>query len=359
MNVIHPGLEASNPRCALPRAMSGATVDAALAAVPTTVGDAAAPAPDRVENPLPIVKAPIVALEDWPASDDFLLREAVEAGAALGAIARGILPFSTPRTREDITERWRALLYNETVSLPAARRMAQYALDAKPRVAPLPTTIEFKDAFVNGNGKGTTEGDEMDSSEGKTGGDTTDTTHTNDKTGNRDTKVTTGLVSIPPFALAEAAVFDMPLLPSFTQVDFSAKRKSKQALQGTECTYQVHCIHHIRTVRPDYFPSALWPARLLGPQFPIQYTRTPYIAQHGTDLFLSQKQTGALAKIRKLEASAQAATARNATSVGAVGVLQGNNHRFFLKKRETAVGRNTEDQRVDVVSISQSPHSAD
>jgi len=263
-------------------------VDAALAAVPTTVGDAAAPAPDRVENPLPIVKAPIVALEDWPASDDFLLREAVEAGAALGAIARGILPFSTPRTREDITERWRALLYNETVSLPAARRMAQYALDAKPRVAPLPTTIEFKDAFVNGNGKGTTEGDEMDSSEGKTGGDTTDTTHTNDKTGNRDTKVTTGLVSIPPFALAEAAVFDMPLLPSFAQVDFSAKRKSKQALQG------------------------------------------------------------ALAKIRKLEASAQAATARNATSVGAVGVLQGNNHRFFLKKRETAVGRNTEDQRVDV-----------
>ena len=69
--------------------MSGATVDAALAAVPTTVGDAAAPAPDQVENPLPIVKAPIVALEDWPASDDFLLREAVEAGGSRCGICNG------------------------------------------------------------------------------------------------------------------------------------------------------------------------------------------------------------------------------------------------------------------------------
>ena len=62
-----------------------------------------------------------VRVEDWPASDDFLLREAVEAGAALGAIARGILPFSQPRTREEITARWRALLYDARVALPARR----------------------------------------------------------------------------------------------------------------------------------------------------------------------------------------------------------------------------------------------
>ena len=89
-----------------------------------------------------------VRVEDWPASDDFLLREAVEAGAALGAIARGILPFSQPRTREEITARWRALLYDASVALPAARRMAQYALDAKPRVAPLPTGEEFRAQFA-------------------------------------------------------------------------------------------------------------------------------------------------------------------------------------------------------------------
>jgi len=97
-----------------------------------------------------------VRVEDWPASDDFLLREAVEAGAALGAIARGILPFSQPRTREEITARWRALLYDAHVALPAARRMAQYALDAKPRVAPLPTGEEFRaqfEAFAAGRGE--------------------------------------------------------------------------------------------------------------------------------------------------------------------------------------------------------------
>ena len=52
-------------------------------------------------------KVVMISLEDWPVEDDFLLRESVEAGAALGAIARGILPFSKPYTCEDITERWR------------------------------------------------------------------------------------------------------------------------------------------------------------------------------------------------------------------------------------------------------------
>ena len=94
-----------------------------------------------------------VRVEDWPASDDFLLREAVEAGAALGAIARGILPFSQPRTREEITARWRALLYDARVALPAARRMARYALDAKPRVAPLPTSPEFRAQFEAAAGR--------------------------------------------------------------------------------------------------------------------------------------------------------------------------------------------------------------
>lgn len=57
-----------------------------------------------------------VRVEDWPASDDFLLREAVEAGAALGAIARGILPFSRPYTREEITARWRCASNRSRVS---------------------------------------------------------------------------------------------------------------------------------------------------------------------------------------------------------------------------------------------------
>ncbi|MDA9098341.1 FHA domain-containing protein [bacterium] len=255
--------------------MSGAPSEA-----PPEVAKASdAPAPTDA----PSKPAKVASLEDWPASDDFLLREAVEAGAALGAIARGILPFTEPRTREDITQRWRALLYDPQIALPAARRMATYALDTKPRVAPLPTTIEFKDAFVKTNGNKKDQvvdsSADLDMNEGAAheaaGGNATNRTDTSPKTP-------------PSFADAEAAVFDMPLLPSKSQVDLQERKKSRKALQAS------------------------------------------------------------LSKIRKLEASAQAATARNATSKGAVGVLQGQNKTYYLKKRETAVGRNTDDQKVDV-----------
>lgn len=67
----------------------------AEAQAPPAAGDAPPPTP--------------VAVGDWPVEDDFLLRESVEAGAALGAVARGILPFSKPYTREDITRRWRCV----------------------------------------------------------------------------------------------------------------------------------------------------------------------------------------------------------------------------------------------------------
>jgi len=234
-----------------------------------------------------------VRVEDWPASDDFLLREAVEAGAALGAIARGILPFSQPRTREEITARWRALLYDAHVALPAARRMARYALDAKPRVAPLPTSPEFRAQFE----AAATEATEVDSTRGTDAMDAqnmdaqkTHNTDTKAKPAGEEEDTTRKAKKSPPprFADAEAAVLEMPPLPSAAQTDPGARRKAKAALAG------------------------------------------------------------ALRKIRRLEASAQAATARAASARDAVGVLQGLNATFYLKKRETAIGRSTEDQRVDV-----------
>ena len=48
-----------------------------------------------------------VSVEDWPVGDDFLLREAVEAGATLASIARGILPFSRAYSLADVEIRWR------------------------------------------------------------------------------------------------------------------------------------------------------------------------------------------------------------------------------------------------------------
>ena len=252
--------------------------------------EAAAPAADA-GPPEGGPAATKVRVEDWPASDDFLLREAVEAGAALGAIARGILPFSQPRTREEITARWRALLYDASVALPAARRMAQYALDAKPRVAPLPTAEEFRAQFAafarrasSGAGNaGAGGGGEVDSS----GKDLV----ANEKEEEEDVSNDRGVgpaVPLPPFADAEAAVFHMPPLPSAAQMDPSARRRARSALAAS------------------------------------------------------------LRKIRRLEASAQAATARAASARDAVGVLQGSNATFYLKKRETALGRSTDDQKVDV-----------
>ena len=240
-----------------------------------------------------------VRVEDWPASDDFLLREAVEAGAALGAIARGILPFSQPRTREEITERWRALLYDASVALPAARRMAQYALDAKPRVAPLPTSPEFRAQFSASRARSAAAGKagdvgEVDSSgEEKRARESTrrtdaDGTNTSVREKEADGSDATRAGALPRFADAEAAVLEMPPLPSAAQPDPTARRRAKAALAGS------------------------------------------------------------LRKIRRLEASAQAATARAASARDAVGVLQGLNATFYLRKRETALGRSTEDQKVDV-----------
>lgn len=93
----------------------------AEAQAPPAAGDAPPPTP--------------VAVGDWPVEDDFLLRESVEAGAALGAIARGILPFSKPYTREDITRRWRCVRSRalhphpptEPASLAPTRPQASFA----------------------------------------------------------------------------------------------------------------------------------------------------------------------------------------------------------------------------------------
>jgi len=55
-----------------------------------------------------------------------------------------------------------------------------------------------------------------------------------------------------------------------------------------------------------------------------------------------------LRMIRKLESSAQAATARAATAKNSLGVLQGHRATYQITRRETVLGRSTEDQKVDV-----------
>ena len=96
-----------------------------------------------------------VALEDWDVQDDLLLREAVEQGASLAALAAGAVRccaarlrapaltlargaqvrFSRTFTEEEVTARWRALLFDKKIGKAAAIRMGK--AERVPRPPPL------------------------------------------------------------------------------------------------------------------------------------------------------------------------------------------------------------------------------
>ena len=83
-----------------------------------------------------------VSVEDWPVGDDFLLREAVEAGAALASIARGILPFSRAYSLADVEIRWRCV----PVSTPTRPHPGTLATRDPARAAPAARVIHLGDA---------------------------------------------------------------------------------------------------------------------------------------------------------------------------------------------------------------------
>ena len=256
------------------------------------------------------------ALDDWPAADDFLLREAVEAGAALGAIARGVLPFTVPRSREDITERWRALLYDPVVAPAAATRLARYVLDAKPKIAPLPCPSTVRDAVERAASR-TRDANDAESAPPDTdaagGGDDKARSSSGAAAaaaaaaaapGSRSDDVTavsptSSVAPLPPFAEAEQAVLEMPL-----------------------------------GIDP---PSDAAPGGGTPP------TATPASPSRAKSALRA-----ALRKIKRLERGAMAASARFATRRDALGVLVGSRASFYLTKRESALGRGTEDSKVDV-----------
>ena len=291
---------------------------------PGPSGDAGAGQPGGAAAAAPAAEAPggspaprpAPALDDWPAADDFLLREAVEAGAALGAIARGVLPFTVPRSREDITERWRALLYDPVVAPAAATRMARYVLDAKPKIAPLPCPSTVRDAVERAASR-TRDANDAESAPPDTdpAGGADDKARSSSGAaaaaaaaaaapGSRSDDVTavsptSSVAPLPPFAEAEQAVLEMPL-----------------------------------GIDP---PSDAAPGGGTPP------TATPASPSRAKSALRA-----ALRKIKRLERGAMAASARFATRRDALGVLVGSRASFYLTKRESALGRGTEDSKVDV-----------
>lgn len=59
----------------------------------------------------------------WTVEDDILLKNSMETGAAIEALAKGAVQFSQRYTARELRERWRALLYDPVISEEAALRM--------------------------------------------------------------------------------------------------------------------------------------------------------------------------------------------------------------------------------------------
>ncbi|KAG2696344.1 hypothetical protein I3760_07G055000 [Carya illinoinensis] len=74
--------------------------------------------------------AAIASVPKWIPEDDILLKNALEAGASLEALAKGAVRFSRRFTVRELRDRWRSLLYDNDVSAEASARMVEYELSA-------------------------------------------------------------------------------------------------------------------------------------------------------------------------------------------------------------------------------------
>ncbi|XP_073035814.1 uncharacterized protein [Primulina eburnea] len=66
----------------------------------------------------------------WVPRDDFLLKNAVEAGASLESLAKGAVKFSRRYTVQELQDRWCSLLYDPVVSVKASEHMLDFEYSA-------------------------------------------------------------------------------------------------------------------------------------------------------------------------------------------------------------------------------------
>ncbi|KAL9356960.1 hypothetical protein Peur_050213 [Populus x canadensis] len=64
----------------------------------------------------------------WIPEDDLLLKNAIEAGASLEALAKGAVRFSRKFSVRELSDRWHSLLYDDDVSAEASGRMVELQL---------------------------------------------------------------------------------------------------------------------------------------------------------------------------------------------------------------------------------------
>lgn len=72
----------------------------------------------------------IASISPWIPEDDLLLKNAVEAGASLEALAKGAVRFSRRFTVRELQDRWHSLLYDPQISNEASACMLAFELSA-------------------------------------------------------------------------------------------------------------------------------------------------------------------------------------------------------------------------------------
>ncbi|KAK8587121.1 hypothetical protein V6N13_086127 [Hibiscus sabdariffa] len=87
---------------------------------------------------------PASVSSSWIPEDDLLLKNAIESGASLEALAKGAVRFSRKFTVRELQDRWRALLYDPVISDQAAARMIEVELSSKSNK--LDNSVENKSA---------------------------------------------------------------------------------------------------------------------------------------------------------------------------------------------------------------------
>ncbi|KAJ0039529.1 hypothetical protein Pint_28349 [Pistacia integerrima] len=70
------------------------------------------------------------SVSSWIPEDDILLKNAVEAGASLEALAKGAVRFSRKFSIAELQHRWHSLLYDPVIAAEAAAHMAEFEFSA-------------------------------------------------------------------------------------------------------------------------------------------------------------------------------------------------------------------------------------
>mmetsp|Transcript_8695 Transcript_8695/g.18018 ORF Transcript_8695/g.18018 Transcript_8695/m.18018 type:complete len:356 (-) Transcript_8695:160-1227(-) len=231
----------------------------------------------------------------WTVEDDILLCDAIEEGATLEALSHGVVKFSRSFTVQELSHRWRTLLYDPEVSIPAAERMARVTSAARP-------TLPLKKPLVKSLYEQSRASNLAEDGTAKEGTATQD------------------MQEPPSFS-------DVELVVVQAERGFAASTSTTPSLQeGDNATAS----EASKGAGSSGQPVDGRELRGLQSRWQARTRRKDVLA------------------ISELERTSMAATSRMLSKAGTLAVLRGTRTYFEIKKPEVIVGRSTEQQLVDI-----------